>query len=225
MESESQSSVGNNDVKTKRERIKQRLKELGVSDDSVRPEKSLLSKYGKYFVAVVLFALLVAYGLEYSKQDEMVDVQVAENNTVSNPVYNPAQHSYPGYAYSQYNRMVAPNYRPAPPPPWMRPLAVQQENTDKEISKNSELNKNNMQQYNYPYYARRYSAYPRPYRNNYSRYYPITPQPMPAYGYRQVPGAYPQTYPGSYPGSYRAPTPPVYAAPYGRQPYYNGWQR
>ena len=228
MESESQSSVENNGVKTKRERIKQRLKELGVSDDSVRPEKSFLSKYAKYFMAVVFVALLVAYGLEYSKQDETVDVQVAKNNTVSNPVFNPAQQTYPGYAYSQYNRMVAPNYRPVPPP-WMRPPAAQQKNTGEENAKdnfrNNELNNNNVQQKNYPYYARRYPAYPRPYWNNYSRHYPSAPYPvagqMPAYGYRHAPGGYPQMYPGSY----RTPTPPAYSAPYGSQPYYNGWQR
>lgn len=220
MESESQSSVENNDVKTKRERIKQRLKDMGVSDDSVRPEKSFLSKYGKYFMVVVFGALLVAYGLEYSKQDETVDVQVAEDNTDSKPVSNPAQQTYPGYAYSQYNRMTALNYRPAPPP-WMRPPAVQQENTGEENARgnsqnspqnnpgNNGLNNNNMQQNNYPYYARRYSAYPRPYWHNYSGYYPATPQPMPGqmsgYGYRQAPGSYP--------------------TPYGRPPYYNGWQR
>lgn len=222
MDSESQSSADNNDEVSKLEHIKQRLKDMGVSDDSERPGKSLLSKYGKYMMAIVAFVLVVAYGVEYSNQQSTVDMAAADDSTVSEPV----QSAYNGYAVSPYNQMTPPGYQA---PPWMQPPASMQNKTDEETTTNSNNLNQNPVQHNNPYYARRYPIYPHPYRSNYQGRYPNAPVPMQrpvpryGYGYGQAPGGYNNQ---NTQGAYQATTPPrYYPSPYNSQPYYNGWQR
>ncbi len=95
MESESkdinQSSV-KDDVgatETKQEHIKQRLKDLGVSDDSTRPEKSWFSRYGNYLMLAIIVSLGVVYWLEYSNQYNPNEQTVAKVNVpATNPTIN-----------------------------------------------------------------------------------------------------------------------------------------
>lgn len=205
MESESQS---NDDVENKQEHIKQRLKEMGVSDDSERPKKSLLSKYGKYFLLLVVGVLVVAYWFEYSKQDDSASTQVADGNTVSAP----GQWNDP-YGYPQHNQMQANSYQPAPAGAWGYPPVAKQDNANDESASNA--GEDSAQQNNNPYYAPRYPAYPEPYWGAYPGYYP--PMPPPGYGYWQAPNRAPNGYPEN-------ANVPAYPAPYGGQPYYYGWQ-
>ena len=68
MTSESQDNIEKDDKESKEEHIKQRLKDMGVSEDSERPEQSFISKYGKYFMAGIFIVLIAAYWFEYNKQ-------------------------------------------------------------------------------------------------------------------------------------------------------------
>lgn len=230
MESESQSSVDSNNEKSKLEHIKQRLKEMGVSDDSERPAKSWLSKYGKFLMIIIAAALVVAYGVEYSKQGATLEVTAVEDTAVEDTsATNPAQQAYNGYATSQHNQMAQSNYHPAPwmQPPWLTNNTTGDPSTADNASdttSDSEVNQQIAQQNNNPYYAPRYPMYPRPYWNNNPRPYPVAPapaqRPVPVYGNQQGNGGYAPMYPGYY-----GPTPPFYSTPYGRPPYYYGGQR
>jgi len=105
MESESQTNDENNEVKSKRERIKQRLKEMGVSVDSERPQESWLSKYGKYFLVVIFLGLLVAYWLEYKNQDSSSEQKIAQNE----PSAAQNQNLSPYYSNGQPRQMAPSN--------------------------------------------------------------------------------------------------------------------
>ena len=199
MESESQS---NDEVESKQEHIKQRLKEMGVSDDSERPKKSFLSQYGKYFFLVIIGVLVVAYWFEYSKQDDLTNTQVADNNTASNQ----GQWNQP-YGYPQQHQMQANNYQPPPARAWGYPPVAPQGETEQENAGNNEP----AQQKSHPYYASQYPGYPGPYWGGYPGYYP--PMPPSGYGYRQTPNLAPEN-----------TNVPSYPVPYGGQPYYYGWQ-
>jgi len=91
MESEEQANNNESDVQDKQEHIKERLKEMGVASDSVRPEKSWLSKYGNYLMVTVIAVLVAAYWYESNKD---LDTGMAEqtahmenDNADINPEY------------------------------------------------------------------------------------------------------------------------------------------
>lgn len=64
-----ESKVEQTNTEDKQEHIQQRLKELGVSDDSKRPEKSWVARYGNYLMISVILTLVVIYWLEYRTID------------------------------------------------------------------------------------------------------------------------------------------------------------
>jgi len=89
MESEDKANNNESDVQDKQEHIKERLKEMGVASDSVRPEKSWLSKYGNYLMLTVIAVLVAAYWYESNKDlDGATAEQTAyegNNNADVNP--------------------------------------------------------------------------------------------------------------------------------------------
>ena len=86
---------------TKQEHIKQRLKDLGVSDDSQRPKKSWFSRFGNHIMITAVVVLSVLYWLEYRSMEQNTEVEVSEvtqdtdmndgsnNNTTPYTTYNP----------------------------------------------------------------------------------------------------------------------------------------
>jgi len=101
MSSETNSTTDENEVQaqdeSKQERIKQRLKDMGVSEDSERPKSSWLSRYGRYAFIVIVGLLVAAYWIEYTKSDMEKESQVASSNaaadeaTANNATANPSQ--------------------------------------------------------------------------------------------------------------------------------------
>jgi hypothetical protein len=211
MSSESQANEEENDVKKKQEHIKDRLKEMGVSPDSVRPEKSWLSKYANYFIALIVVALAAVYWYENQKQgvaDEAVAVS-EENDASSERVLNPY------YANQQYNRVPAAGYNPYA---WRRQEPENQNNENNQAGVNQmQNNEVNYPRYNTNYQPQ-YPAYSQPYGPGYSGFYQPRPQIAPRNTYRNTrqvnTGAYRQ------PPAYNYPVPNP-----GQMYYYNGWQR
>lgn len=223
MTSESQDNIEKDDNESRGEHIRQRLKELGVSEQSERPKPSFLSKYGKYFFIAIIAVLVAAYWFEYSKQTNSEEQQLADATAPTGTVPQQQQAGPYGYpvmqppAWVQERRAQMP--QPPEPPEWVKerraqmpqrpepPAWVQErhaawmqqspmmQNVPGNSGDNSE-NSGNNQATNNPYYAQRYPSYPNPYWQNNPGYYP-------GYGYGQWP-AYPVPY-------------------YGGYPYYNGW--
>lgn len=201
MSSESQTNEEENNAQSKQDHIKERLKEMGVSDDSVRPEKSLLSKFSSYVIALIVIVLMAGFWLESNRQDDS-----SEQVAVSDESYNTEQ---------QYNQMP---YAGHQQDSWGNMADNQQSNTGW-AEQNQPQNNEAMQQGYNPYYQPQYPAYAQSYnRPNYYGYYQPRPQVAPDNTYRNMQQPYA--------GNYQAPAGNNYAYPYGRQPYYyNGWQQ
>ena len=211
MADESQDNKANSEQHNKEEHIKQRLKELGVSEDSERPRASFISKYGKYFLPVVIVVLVAAYWYEYTKQPAMDESQLAGDNDVVTqqpsqvyPYGQPMQRPEPP-AWVKERRAQMP--QPPEPPEWVtkqraqapQPPAWVQEQRKKWLQQQQAMyNQGNINNNaNKQLYYGGYPAYPpQPYWHNYPGYY---------------------SYNGYAPG-------PIYPGPYaGGYPYYNGW--
>jgi len=87
---------GNTDTTTeqsKQEHIKERLKDLGVSEESARPEKSWYARYGNYLIGTIIIVLGLIYWLEYrTSVDDSVE-QVAQKDVSSGQHQNSNPHS------------------------------------------------------------------------------------------------------------------------------------
>ena len=121
METESASSEEENNEQKKRDHIKDRLKEMGVSQDSVRPHKSWFSRNINYFILSIIAVLVGAFAIEYQSSNKMEtdNSQVAtqspandqRGNQAGNPYYNPPAngsmgmqpHSWAQPQYDAYN--------------------------------------------------------------------------------------------------------------------------
>ena len=204
MDPESQSNVEENDEQSKQDAIKERLKEMGVAQDSVRPEKSWFAKFGKFVLLLVIGVLIGAYWYEAQRMGDTGEESMAQTET-------PANAAYPS-AYGYDNRWT----NQPPPAPWMQAPATQQENVVREDSANTQADNYN-QQNSYWSNQRAYPGYSQPYRPNYGGYYsaPVPPQGYAARNDQQ-----------RYSGNYQMPPPAYrYPNPYDGQTYYNGWQR
>ena len=89
-----------NTAEDKQEHIKQRLKDLGVSDDSTRPKKSWFSSYGTYLMVAIIASLVFVFWLEYSSEEKVVTKRIMDKRTVHN------QNSNSG-PYAPTNNMMA----------------------------------------------------------------------------------------------------------------------
>ena len=129
METESASNEEENNEQNKRDHIKERLKDLGVSQDSVRPQKSWISRNINNLILAVVVVLVGAFIIEYQSSQTMKadNSQLAEQNTasdqavtqVANPYYSnqptngsmgmqmqPPIWTYPQYAENRENSSV-----------------------------------------------------------------------------------------------------------------------
>lgn len=211
MNSESNENEKGNDVESKQQHIKDRLKEMGVSPDSVRPEKSGLTKYVSYFIVLIVAVLVGGYWYENQKQDNPVDeVVVSEQNDVPEPVSN----AY--YTDQQDQSIPYTNYKNGNS---TGSMPENQNNMNAwngaDRRQNSEADYN---RYNANYQPQ-YTYNPQPYWPGYFGYYPSQQQmPPPGNSYqdrRQTNAA-------------RYQQPPRYNYPQsnqGQMYYYNGWQR
>ncbi len=91
----------------KQEHIKQRLKEMGVSEDSERPSKPWYIKYGVHMAATVLIVIGIVYYLESSRQEEVATADSehmgdASMMTANNPSMNTPWSSNPSVANNRY---------------------------------------------------------------------------------------------------------------------------
>lgn len=199
MTSESQDKIEKDGNESKEEHIKQRLKEMGVSEDSKRPEQSLLSKYGKYFIAVIFVALIAAYGFEYNKKTNAEGDTAAESTTSTNAIQQTS-------AY----------WNPVQPPPWVQQRRVQIQQRPEPPQWVQERRAQIQQPPEPPQWVQERRAQmqqpPEPpawvqQRQAQMQQPPVNMQNGPGYypGYRQWP-AYPAPYNGGYPS-----------------PYYYGW--
>jgi len=78
---------------SKQEHIKERLKDLGVSEESARPEKSWYARYGNYVISTIIIVLGVIYWLEYRTTANDSVEQVAQKDTSSEQYQNSNQHN------------------------------------------------------------------------------------------------------------------------------------
>jgi len=209
-ENENTNNAGSDDAEKKQQRIKDRLKEMGVADDSVRPQKSTLARFANIIIFAVVAVLVVAYVYEY--QASTVDNGDAVAEQTSTPAENTAmQNTAPPVASSnqQYWQQPQQQYDQ-----WSQYQPDQQANYQQDQPKNQ--NDRYAQQRYWPQ-AYQYQP-PAAYWSPYGAYYSYQ---QPAYG-------------GYYPQQNRPQTnmnnqqqAPVYQppAPYAGQPYYNGWYR
>lgn len=100
-------------VQTKQEHIKERLKDLGVSEESERPKKSWFSQYGSYVMVAVAITLVTIYWLENKNQDNNPVAQVAQKESSGQQNQNTNLH--------QPNQMMSSNNQGAP---WMQKNAA-----------------------------------------------------------------------------------------------------
>ena len=75
-------------TQSKQDHIKERLRDLGVSEESERPKKSWLGKYGTYMVVTVVVTVSAIYWLESRNQDNDSAQQVAAEETSVKQVQN-----------------------------------------------------------------------------------------------------------------------------------------
>lgn len=211
MSSENQANEEENDVIKKQEHIKDRLKEMGVSSDSVRPEKSWLSKYINYIIVLVIATLVTGYWYENKKQnsaDEIIaanEVDIAPTENTHNPIY----------ANQQYDRIPAAGHE-------SYELKRQEYESQNSFNNRDAVNQMQNGAMNYPqynnYYQPQYPSYSQQYGPGYNGYYQPRPQMPTNNRYRNTQqgnyGAYQQSPAYNYP----RPSP-------GQMYYYNGWQR
>ena len=232
-DSESNKAAEEESVQTKQEHIKERLKDLGVSEESERPKKSWFSQYGSYVMVAVAIILITIYWLENKNQDNNPVAQVAQQESPAeqNQNVNPHQPNQMMPANNQavpWMQQNAANHRMMQQKAWeqqkmrheawQKQMREQQEKNrqawDQYIKQQQVMNhrgmpasgagQGNMQQQNQnPQYA---GSYPPPYWNNYQRNQAQGPRNMPRYNQA--------------PPNYQAP--PAYQQPYPNQYYNNG---
>jgi len=210
MESESNSNEEENNIQDKQEHIKQRLKDLGVSEESTRPEKSWFSRYGNYLMVAVIGTLIVVYWLEYKNQDSKEEQQLTQTEA-TDVLHN----STPNY----FNQQPRSNMQPTPQQKqWMQQQqnmyrqAMQQQEMRrqawlKQVRDQQEKNRQAWEQYTkqqQEIYQKRIAASRDNSQNVYSQ----------GNRYMQAPPHYPV------PQSARQP---VYQQPYSNRTYNNGW--
>ena len=78
---------------SKQEHIKERLKDLGVSEESARPEKSWYARYGNYVISTIIIVLGVIYWLEYRTSANDSVEQVAQKDASSEQHQNSNPHN------------------------------------------------------------------------------------------------------------------------------------
>lgn len=210
MGSETQSNEEENSVKSKQEHIKERLKEMGVSQDSVRPEQSWLAKYSKYFFLIVISALVVAYLFVYKIQDAGYEETIAQ---AENPVL-PVQQGNPYSGYYQNNRMNEYGY---PQGQWQQLPASYWADGSRAHSNDAMQSNESIPDNSYAHYQPQYPSYAQPYWSGYTGYYQMRAPVMRGYAYRNMPQSYPETY--------QQPANNSYPAPEVSQRHYYGWQR
>lgn len=215
MSSESQTNEEENDTKNKQDHIKDRLKEMGVSPDSVRPEKSWLSKYASYFIALIVAVLAAGYWYENQNQKQKQDV-VGEAVAVNEESAASSEYALnPYYENQQYNRMPAAGYESYT---WRRAEPENQSNdTNKGGANQMQNNEMNYPRYNTNYQPQ-YPTYSLSYSPGYAGFYQPRPQMAPGSAYRNMRQRNA--------GSYQQPPSYYYSVPNPGQIYfYNGWQR
>lgn len=214
MTSESQDSMDNTEQVSKEEHIKQRLKEMGVSEDSERPKKSFFAKFGKFMLPAVVVVLVIAYWVEYSKQENLEsDTPVAAENVDASTQQSGS------YFYTQ------PIQRPEPPE-WVKEHRTQMQQQIEPPEWVKQRQAQMMQRPEPPAWVqerkeswlKQQQAMNNQFYNNAGR--PAQNGAYPAY----PPQAYWQPGPGYYPYNGYAPW-PAYPPPYANgYPYYNGWK-
>lgn len=211
MNSESNENEKGSDVENKQQHIKDRLKEMGVSPDSVRPKKSGLGKYVSYFIVLVVAVLVAAYWYENQEQKHLVDESVmSEQSDVPMPVAN----TY--YSDQQYRSNPYQNYENG------NPVGSVSENQNNMNAWNDggrmQNNAADYSRYNANYQPQ-YTYNPQPYWPNYFGFYqPQQQMPPPRNTYQDRR----QTNAGRYQQR------PMYNYSQSNQDqmyYYDGWQR
>ena len=171
MSQESESNKEENKDQSKQDHIKERLKDMGVSQDSIRPERSWFSKYGKPVMLSIAAILIGVFWYESQKQESVKANADGQQEYANNPYYNGQQ------GYPQYNQWGV-------PAPWMQePQRMQQQNNERENESNTEENLRNNQQDLYSN-QRSYPGYNQPYRQNYGAYFSAPAAPWPNYNER-----------------------------------------
>jgi len=236
METESASNEENNE-QSKRDHIKERLKEMGVSQDSVRPEKSWIARNINYLIIAVVAILVGAFVIEYqsSSKIENDDAQAAEQNqSVEQAAY---QAGNPYYYNQPANGGMGMEMQP---PAWAQPQYGNQyadsaeagsgeQQTDQNEAVNNDFQNGNSGWYaqqrfygQQPYYGQSYQKAPAHNQQNNQAQTELQNQQQ-----SRWPEHYQQSYPGQYNGynQYYVPMPNPYAMPYPNTGYYNGWYR
>ena len=211
IENENTNNAGSDDAEKKQQHIKDRLKEMGVADDSVRPQKSRLARFANFIIVAVVAVLVVAYVYEYQHSTADNDDAVADQT--STLVQKEAvQNTVPTIATSNQQHWQQPQQQPGQWPQYQPELQ-----TDNQLTQ--------PQAYNDRYAQQRYWSQAYQYQPPAAAYWP----PYGGYyGYRQP------AYGGYYPQQNQNETAkniqqqaPVYRqpVPYAGQPFYNGWYR
>ena len=219
---------------SKQAHIKERLKEMGVSQDSVRPEKSWLSKNVNFIIIAIVAVLVAAYVYEYkfasSQQDDnSVATQTTETSNKTAEISDGAVNS--GWQYQQQpgQNWQGQNWQPqqASEQQWRE---EQKFNSQSQAQPSAPANKPEagQQQYwgaGYGYqppamYWPQYGAYYDPRQGGYGGYY----QPYPQYQFQQAPSQGQIENNSTGRSQQRAPGYPP-AMPYTGPAYYNGWYR
>lgn len=255
METESASNEEENNEQDKRDHIKERLKEMGVSQDSVRPHKTWFSRNINYLILSVVAVLVGAFAIEYqsSKKMQADSSYIAKQSTVNNQAGN--QSGYP-YYYNQpgNNAMAMEMQSPSWPPPQYAEHNTSRDDSQSENRQDTQANveNNTYQNQNSGWYAQ-HRFYGQP--PNYGQTYQQPPvqnqrntepqkniQNQEQRGwsdnhqqtYRgQNDGQYNGNYYGQYTGNnnwpaynpYYVPMPNPYSMSYPTAGYYNGWYR
>ena len=214
IENENTNNAGSDNAEKKQQHIKDRLKQMGVADDSVRPQKSRLARFANLIIFVVVAVLVVAYAYEYQASTTDSDDTVADQasvpveNTAMQNTVQPVDNSNQQYWQQSQQQWQEPGQ-------WSQHQPEQPANNQFSQPQNQ----------NDRYAQQRYWQQAYQYQPPAAAYWP----PYGAYyGYRQP------AYGGYYPQQKQPETTmnnqqqaPVYQppAPYAGQPFYNGWYR
>lgn len=212
MESESNSNTEKNNVQDKQQHIKQRLKDLGVSDDSKRPEKSWFGKYGNYLMISIIAVLVAAYWVEHQDQNNDSVQQTIQVETPIEPIQSLNPH-FP--SSSPDHRMQAGNQQHT----FMRHNAMQQRmmqqrTWEQQMRQQAWQNQMREQQVRNRHAWEQWQKQQQAQATNAGS---ASDSVQGQINTRNQPGSFP--YAAPYPQYYPMPQPQVYP-----QPYYNGWR-
>lgn len=241
METESASNEEENNEQSKRDHIKERLTEMGVSQDSVRPKKSWFSRNINFLIISIIAILVGVFAIEYqssSKMDAEMSSVAGQSPAMNRAANQPAT-----------GMMGVDMQMPSWPQPQYReqyPAAVADRTDKQQKSADNKANQNR----NSGWYGQQgYYAQPQ-YQQYYGQMYQQPPaqsqpriqQQMNTQNPAQRPGAGNRQpdYRGQYNGynngqysnnngpaynPYYAPMPNPYSMPYPSAGSYNGWYR